>query len=47
MTTGAWIMLVFGCVVLYGGLVWSLAHTKKSQVTKGTVQKGKSKRKRA
>ena len=46
MTTGAWIMLAFGCVVLYGGLVWSLAHTKKSQQKKDTVQKGKNKRKR-
>lgn len=24
MTAGAWIMLVVGCVVLYGGLAWSL-----------------------
>lgn len=24
MSTGAWIMLVFGCVVLYGGLAWSI-----------------------
>jgi hypothetical protein len=47
MTTGAWIMLAFGCVVLYGGLVWSLAHTKKNQGKRGAVQKGKSKGKRA
>lgn len=47
MKSGAWIMLVFGCVVLYGGLVWSLAHTKKSQGKKGAVQKGKSQHKRA
>lgn len=24
MTIGAWIMLIFGCLVLYGGLAWSL-----------------------
>lgn len=47
MKTGAWIMFAFGCVVLYGGLVWSLAHTKKSWGKKGGVQKGKSKRKQA
>ncbi|MBW2038788.1 MAG: MetS family NSS transporter small subunit [Deltaproteobacteria bacterium] len=29
MSTGAWIMLIFGCVVLYGGLTWSLLRTKK------------------
>jgi hypothetical protein len=33
MTTGAWIMLIFGCVVLYGGLVWSLLRTKKDKRT--------------
>jgi hypothetical protein len=44
MKTGAWIMLVFGCVVLYGGLVWSLINTKRSTEKRGTVQKGTSKR---
>jgi hypothetical protein len=24
MSIGAWIMLVFGCAVLYGGLYWSI-----------------------
>ena len=31
MSTGAWIMLVFGCVVLYGGLAWSLSRTGKKR----------------
>jgi hypothetical protein len=44
MKTGAWIMLVFGCVVLYGGLVWSLVNTKKSTAKTGKTQKGKRKR---
>lgn len=47
MKIGAWIMLVFGCVVLYGGLVWSLAHTKKGTGKSRTVEKGKGTRKRA
>lgn len=30
MTTGAWIMLIFGCAVLYGGLFWAISKTRKS-----------------
>jgi hypothetical protein len=45
MTTGAWIMLVFGCVVLYGGLVWSLVNTKKGaravRRQQGTIKKNR------
>jgi hypothetical protein len=44
MKTGAWIMLVFGCVVLYGGLVWSLVNTGKSSAKTGKHQKGTRKR---
>ena len=44
MTTGAWIMLAFGCVVLYGGLVWSLVNTTKSTAKTGKAQKGMRKR---
>jgi len=25
MPVGAWLMLIFGCVVLYGGFAWCLA----------------------
>jgi hypothetical protein len=45
MTTGAWIMLAFGCVVLYGGLVWSLVNTKKGQAKTGTQRTSRGKRK--
>jgi hypothetical protein len=31
MTAGAWIMLFVGCVMLYGGLWWSLSRVKKSK----------------
>ncbi|UCC66397.1 MAG: MetS family NSS transporter small subunit [Deltaproteobacteria bacterium] len=31
MSTGAWIMLIFGCVVLYGGLAWSLLRAKRGR----------------
>lgn len=31
MSAGAWVMLVFGCVVLYGGLAWSLLRTRKGK----------------
>jgi hypothetical protein len=31
MTVGAWIMLVFGILVLYGGLYLAIARAKKSQ----------------
>jgi hypothetical protein len=44
MTTGAWIMLVFGCVVLYGGLAWSLVHIKPGTQKTGKQQKGTKKR---
>jgi hypothetical protein len=44
MTTGAWIMLAFGCVVLYGGLVWSLAHTNKRTTKTSKARKGTRKR---
>lgn len=44
MKSGAWIMLVFGCVVLYGGLVWSLVNTKKSIAKTGKAHKGTRKR---
>jgi hypothetical protein len=46
MKTGAWIMLVFGCVVLYGGLMWSLVQTKHSTPKTGKQQKGTDIRKR-
>jgi hypothetical protein len=46
MKTGAWIMLVFGCVVLYGGLLWSLVHTKHGTPKTSKQQKGVGKRKR-
>lgn len=29
MTTGAWIMLVFGCLILYGGLFWAISKARK------------------
>jgi len=45
MKTGAWIMLVFGCVVLYGGLIWSLINTKKGQAKAGTQHTSRGKRK--
>jgi hypothetical protein len=44
MKTGAWIMLAFGCVVLYGGLVWSLVNTKKSTAKTSKTYKGTRKR---
>ena len=44
MKTGAWIMLAFGCVVLYGGLVWSLVNTKKSSTKTDKAHKGTRKR---
>ena len=28
MTTGAWIMLAFGTVFLFGGLAWCIAKTR-------------------
>lgn len=31
MTAGAWIMLIFGVVVLYGGLAWSLGRANKGK----------------
>jgi hypothetical protein len=31
MTIGAWIMLIFGVVVLYGGLAWSLGRANKGK----------------
>jgi len=36
MPVSAWIMLIFGCVVLYGGFLWSLriALRRKKQVSK-------------
>ena len=46
MKTGAWIMLAFGCVVLYGGLVWSLVNTKKSTAKSSKAHKGTGRRKR-
>jgi hypothetical protein len=46
MNTGAWIMLAFGCVVLYGGLVWSLVHIKPGTPKTGKHQKSKDRRKR-
>jgi hypothetical protein len=46
MTTGAWIMLVFGCVVLYGGLVWSLVHIKPGTPKASKQHKGTGRRKR-
>ena len=41
MSTGAWIMLVFGCVVLYGGLAWSIgiALKKRPLTTEPTEEK--------
>ncbi len=38
MPLSAWIMLFFGCIVLYGGLIWciKIALTKKS----GKIDKG-------
>jgi hypothetical protein len=44
MKTGAWIMLVFGCVVLYGGLIWSLFNTKHGTPKTSKQQKGTGKR---
>ena len=44
MKSGAWIMLAFGCVVLYGGLMWSLVNTKKSTAKTGKAHKGTRKR---
>jgi hypothetical protein len=46
MKTGAWIMLAFGCVVLYGGLVWSLVHIKRGTPKTGKHHKGTGRRKR-
>ena len=31
MTVGAWIMLIFGVVVLYGGLAWSIGRARKGK----------------
>lgn len=31
MTVGSWIMLIFGVVVLYGGLAWSLGRANKGK----------------
>ncbi|WP_155848338.1 MetS family NSS transporter small subunit [Caldisalinibacter kiritimatiensis] len=31
MTAGSWIMLIFGVVVLYGGLFWAISRARKSQ----------------
>lgn len=46
MKTGAWIMLAFGCVVLYGGLAWSLFHIKPGMQKTGKQQIGTARRKR-
>ncbi len=29
MTIGAWIMLIFGIVFLYGGLFWAISNARK------------------
>ncbi len=31
MTGGAWCMLIFACVFLYGGLYWCLSKAKKNK----------------
>jgi hypothetical protein len=45
MKTWAWIMLVFGCVVVYGGLVWSLVNTRRSMKKEGKGAQGRAQRK--
>ncbi|MTI47453.1 MetS family NSS transporter small subunit [Sporosalibacterium faouarense] len=30
MSLGAWIMLIFGIVILYGGLFWAVSNARKS-----------------
>lgn len=31
MTAGAWIMLVIGCLFLYGGLLWAVSQASKAK----------------
>jgi hypothetical protein len=31
MPVSAWLMLIFGCLVLYGGIIWSLRIAMKSK----------------
>jgi hypothetical protein len=46
MKTWAWIMLVVGCALVYGGLVWSLVNTRRSMKKEGKGGQGRVQRRR-